>query len=125
MSGSFKHTTAEEIMAEIEANKAIVQSIDQQMEMRKGRTGDEHEAWAIRARDKRAYVLKTISDLQRRLGGNDPSAATADNSNEKILREHNILLNERVNELTTRVNELETANSLLTARLRAIDNARS
>lgn len=125
MSGSFKHTTAEEIMAEIEANKAIVQSIDQQMEMRKGRTGDEYEAWAIRARDKRAYVLKTISDLQRRLGGNDPSAATTDNSNEKILREHNILLNERVNELTTRVNELETANSLLTARLRAIDNARS
>jgi len=124
MSGSFRHTTAEEIMAEIEAHKAVVQSIDQQMEMRKGRTGADHEAWAIRARDKRAYVLKAISDLQHRLGGNDPSAAPSDSGNEKILREHNILLNERVNELTTRVNELETTNALLTARLRATDSTR-
>lgn len=126
MSGSPRqHTTVEEIVAEIKANEAIAESIEQQLEYRKDRTGSDHEAWAIRARDKRAYVLKTIADLKRRLGGNSPSSSSPSDDNTEILREHNVLLTSRVAELTARVGELESQNDNLTARLRVASTTRS
>lgn len=127
MSGSSRQfTTVEEIVADIKAHEAIAESIEQQIKFRAERKGPEHEAWAIRARDKRAYTLKTIADLKKRLGGNDPSASEpAVDSNSQILREHNVLLTSRVAELSSRVSELESENDNLTARLRAATTPRS
>ena len=120
-----QHATVEEIIADIKAHEAIAESIAEQLEYRKDRTGPEHEAWAIRARDKRAYTLKTIADLKRRLGGSDPTAPSASDNNAEILREHNALLTSRVAELTSRVAELESENDNLTARLRVATTTRS